>query len=186
MRLFVAVDFDNKTKQKISELQRELREMSVKGRWKHIDNFHLTLKFLGEVEGQKLDLIRQVLTGAAGAVEPFSIRLGELGCFNGRESLRVVWLGMQGEVQILNRLSTGIDNNLNIIGFEKEKRQFTPHITIAQDVIFKEDFNTVKTIINRFEFEDIYVDRFVLMKSEQIENKRVYTPINELVLNKRP
>jgi 2'-5' RNA ligase len=68
------------------------------------------------------------------------------------------------------------------LGFPKEKRKFVPHITIAQDVIFKCDFSIIKEAIGAPDIGKIPVDRLYLFKSEQIENKRVYTKISEYEL----
>lgn len=182
MRLFIAVDFDNDTKQKICDLQRELRKHSTKGRWKYIDNFHLTLKFLGEVKPYKIDLLGQSIKKAADLAVPFVVKINELGRFDGKDAIRALWLGVEGGTDRLRTLAEKIDTQLSIIGFEKEKRAYTPHVTIAQDVIFDTDFANIKNIIDKFNFDEMYINKIVLMKSEQIENKRIYTPVKEYLL----
>jgi 2'-5' RNA ligase len=57
MRTFVTLEFDKKTKEYISGIQNLIRQKSMKGRFKYIDNFHLTLKFLGEADREQIDTI---------------------------------------------------------------------------------------------------------------------------------
>lgn len=184
MRLFIAIDFDKYTKQKIYELQKEIRARSIKGRWKHIDNFHLTLKFLGEVSQEKLSLLDNLLNSIAFSNQRFWIKLDQVGYFDGNDSIRVIWIGVDGEIEKLNELYYKIENQLYSIGFEKEKRQYKPHITIAQDVVFNHSFENIKNIFSKHRFDKVYINKIVLMKSEQVGNKRVYTPVNEYVLGK--
>jgi 2'-5' RNA ligase len=96
MRMFIAVDFDNYTKNKILNLQNALRNQALKGRWKTCDNFHLTLKFLGEVDERRLQILDQTLKNVSKDSKKFFIRLNKLGYFgkNSTEPIRVVWLGV--------------------------------------------------------------------------------------------
>mgnify|MGYP002682077563 FL=1 len=68
---------------------------------------------------------------------------------------------------------------LESLGFEREKRRYIPHVTIAQDVKFNTDFENIKGLVESDRFAKIEVRSVNLFKSEQISNKRVYTPITE-------
>ncbi len=182
MRLFIAIDFNSLIKEKISKLQRELKEQSIKGRWKYIDNFHLTLKFLGEVEPNKISQLDTALKKVCSKIRRFKLGIKDLDCFLGRDSIRVLWLGVKDQIEELNKLVNNIEEELYGIGFEREKRQYSPHITLAQDVVFKQNFDDIKKEINDYNFEESIVDKIVLMDSQEVNGKRVYTVIGEYPL----
>ncbi|MCX7745519.1 MAG: RNA 2',3'-cyclic phosphodiesterase [Clostridia bacterium] len=182
MRSFIGIDFSKELKSKIADIQMKLRSDADVGRWKYIDNFHLTLKFLDEISKEQTDDIHQKLEEISERTEKFELRLEELGNFPGKDKIRVVWLSVGGELERLHHLQRQIDQALELIGFEKEKRKYTPHITIAQDVRFRSHFEEVKKRVLLDTLPSIKVDKLYLFKSEQIGNKRVYTPVREYKL----
>jgi 2'-5' RNA ligase len=125
IRLFVAIPFP-------AELQRQLALMSggIPGaRWTDDDNFHLTLRFIGEVdEGTCDDVI-----GALGQVraDAFSVTLGGIGQFGKGEKARVLWIGVDKNPALV-RLRDRIESALVRAGLEPETRKFTPHVTLAR------------------------------------------------------
>lgn len=68
------------------------------------------------------------------------------------------------------------------VGFEREKRAYTPHITIAQDVVLNEPFENFQNYVENFSFDEIPVEKVILFLSEEIDRKRVYTPIFHIEL----
>jgi len=179
MRAFIAIDFGRQLKNEIAVLQSKLREQSMQGRWKYIDNFHLTLKFLDEVEPPAVKEIDELLKTISGSTGRFTLKISELGNFPGNGCLRVLWLGLGGELDRLRRLQGRIDSELQKLGFSIEKRGYTPHVTIGQDIRFDKDFESIKAGVNFRHMPEIHVDRIYLFKSEQLGNKRVYTPVRE-------
>lgn len=166
-------------KNRIFELQQRIRKYAIKGRWKYIDNFHLTLKFLGEIDLNQILQIDEALKEICIEQMPFSLELSDMGIFKGKESIRVLWLGLSGEVQKLQLLHEKIDKALAPIGFMRESRKYTPHVTIGQDIIFECDFEQIRSELGKVLSGRIAVDRLYLFKSEQVNNKRVYTKISE-------
>lgn len=182
MRSFVAIDFSKQLKNRIAELQRELRSHAVTGRWKYIDNFHLTLKFLNEIDDSTTDLLDEELKRISSAAGNFKLNISGMGYFPGNNCLRVIWLGLAGDLYSLRSLQSKIYLNFKRHGFEPEKRDYTPHVTIGQDVVLRGNFEDLIKKIDFNSFPEIAVDKIYLYKSEQITNKRVYTPIREYVL----
>jgi len=182
MRAFIGIDFSKELKQKITGLQAELRKHAVSGRWKYVDNFHLTLKFLDEIDLKKASQIGKELEEICSRTERFSLRVSEMGNFPGRDSIRVLWLGLKGDIDRLNNLQNKIDSSMQNLGFESEKRGFKPHVTIGQDLIFDIGFDELKGLVDFKGYPEIAADRVYLFKSEQIGKKRVYTPINQYAL----
>lgn len=175
MRAFIGIDFENEIKNGILELQQRLKKYAVKGRWKHFDNFHLTLKFLNEIDSKQQQLINKTLINLCSKQQPFGLQISGLGIFNGRDSIRVIWLGLAGDISALNSLQRSIECELAPLGFAQDKRSYNPHITIAQDVVFECGFDEIKKSIGKFELNSSIVDSIYLFKSEQVQNKRIYT-----------
>jgi len=182
MRTFIGIDFPKSLKEQIVEVQSFLKSISKKGRWKYIDNFHLTLKFLGEIEYEKVEKIRQALEKNLKDFSRFSLKISSCGYFKGHGNLRVVYLKPDGNLEKLNNLFTLVENAMAEVGFEREKREYTPHITIAQDVVLNEPFESFQRFVESFTFDEIPVEKVILFLSEEIDRKRVYTPIFDIEL----
>jgi len=178
MRTFIGIDFDIKVKNEIKAIQSIVRENSHKGRFKYMGNFHLTLKFLGEISQSQVNVINEVLEKSAQEVGRFRLTIEELGFFGGKGDIRTLWLGLGGDLDSLNALYRNIEEGLGARGFDKEKRPYTPHITIAQDLLLRAGFDELRKIVDLSSIPDIDVSEVSLIKSEQIQGKRVYTPIS--------
>ncbi|MBU0480581.1 MAG: RNA 2',3'-cyclic phosphodiesterase [Proteobacteria bacterium] len=124
-RLFVAID--------LPEPQRELIRSICDGlpdaRWVPAAQIHLTLRFIGEVDGAIFREIRDTLAGIKGT--PFQIRVTGLGHFPPRREPKVLWLGISPDEQV-RFLRKRIESSLVRMGLNSEKRKFSPHITIAR------------------------------------------------------
>lgn len=93
------------------------------------EQLHLTLCFIGEVDGAVFHDIREALHQVS--VPAFSIRLDGVGCFPPRGRPRVVWVGVEADER-LHRLHQKIYTRLASLGLALERRKFAPHITIAR------------------------------------------------------
>jgi len=132
-RLFVACELPGEAKEALAAVQRLLQERGTEGlRWVRPEGIHLTLKFLGEVPARRLEAIERALARAV--QEPFSlsVRLGRLGSFGGSTGLRVVWVGLEGDVEELARLAARVEGALDPLGFPRERRPFAAHLTLAR------------------------------------------------------
>lgn len=177
MRSFIGIDFSPALKDEIAGLQRRLKAASLSGRWKHRDNFHLTLKFLDEIDKSREEKIKEALRSLCGSTEAFKLKIQGLGCFPGKDSVRVVWLSLGGDMSGLLSLQKAVDEDMEALGFEKERRRYTPHVSIGQDVVFEKEFDGVKALFNEKDFSEICVDRVCLFKSELSGGRRLYTPV---------
>jgi 2'-5' RNA ligase len=184
MRVFIAVDFNDEIKRKLAEIQAGLRKYTVSGRWKHIGNFHLTLKFLGEIDTKAERLIGERLVKVSSGRQTFRLEFSNLGYFPGRENIRVLWLGLEGDMGDLHNLYEKIDAEMAGIGFKPEKRKYTPHITLGQDLMLKEEFESLRRRVNISDIPKLTVDKITLFKSEQIGKRRVYTVLNDYRFSK--
>ncbi len=133
LRLFVACALPDEMRRALGRIQDDLRSALGGGRlrWVRPEAIHVTLKFLGEVEESRVDEITSALRSA---VEPFELRLsasGGLGGFGGAR-LRVVWVGLEGDVEGLASLAGRVETALAPLGFPSERRPFAAHLTLAR------------------------------------------------------
>jgi len=176
LRTFIAIDFSKQLKEEIKEYI-NLIKPKVQGHWTNYENMHLTIKFLGEIHQSDIKKIYLALEKSLFGIEPFFLRIGGLGYFPGNKTIRVLWLGLDGDLEMLRKLHFRVEEELGFVGFPKESREFKPHITLARDVIA--DINELPV----YSFKNpINVKEMVFMKSELVSNKRVYTPIFRLPL----
>lgn len=182
LRAFIGIDFNRGINAEMLRIRQLYRAHAKQGRWKYSGNFHLTLKFLDEITDEQKTAIDEKLTGICKRVKPFYLFPEKAGMFEGRDNVRVLWLGLGGDTDKLNALQKEISSKLAEIGFPSDKREFTPHITIGQDIQFGKDFD--KTLQAGYEIKHVgeTIDKLYLFKSEQIYGKRVYTKISEYFL----
>lgn len=130
MRIFIGLDFGIRQKEAIGQIQDNLRKVA-EGRFTRTDNIHLTLNFLGEVDESRLREVFAAVDEAASVTGHFSLRLGKLGYFpSGRK--KIIWLGID-ECNELQNLYANLSGTLETIGFKKEERPYSPHLTLARE-----------------------------------------------------
>ena len=166
MRLFIAIDFSG-LKDYFSELQQELPKNA---RLSLTRSYHMTLKFLGEVQPDKVETITDILKNVK--FEPFSVFLGSIGIFPTENYIRVVWIGINPEEKILE-LQKQIDESLRPL-FKKEK-DFKVHITLAR-VKYPEDKKQFLEELKKIKIESkkIEINDFRLIKSTLTPKGPVY------------
>jgi len=133
VRLFVACEVPDDVKETIGEVIQNLREKSGNAvRWIKPDGVHVTLKFLGEVPTRKLPAIKLAIQEAVVGHSPFELEFSTIGTFGGREGLRIMWVGIAGDVLRLEALVRAVNAALAVVGFEPERRPFRPHLTLGR------------------------------------------------------
>jgi 2'-5' RNA ligase len=183
MRTFIGLEFDDKLKEKLFTIQNILKADTVKGSWVNDSNFHMTLKFLGEIKEEQIYDIGDMLENIAYSYSPIQLSLDELGYFNRKnEEYGVIWISLKNELLKLNQIYDIIEKEVQTIGFEIDTRRFKPHITIGRRIIINKPFNEIKEIVKDELKYDFILDNLALMKSEEIMNKRVYTSIKSYKL----
>ena len=131
MRLFIAVNIPEEEKARIHSSAKPLRERDYPVRWVAADLYHLTLKFLGNVESAALPLVEEAVEGVARNTASFSMELGGFGAFPTIRRPRVLWLGVEPS-PALRCLKQDLEWALAEHGFERETRAFHPHFTLGR------------------------------------------------------
>lgn len=134
IRTFVAVELDDALLKVLRRVQDELKRAPVarQARWVAPTGIHLTLKFLGDVSSDRVPEITRAIERGCHSFAPFRLCLSAAGFFPNAHRLRVVWIGVDGDVQVLLQLQRAVESELNALGFAPEGREFQPHLTLAR------------------------------------------------------
>ncbi len=132
MRTFIAIDLDNEIKEALSALIEKLRERSQNIRWVRREAMHLTLKFLGEINKERIPEIEGILGKVVRKYQPFILKIKGTGYFPPKKkNPRVLWTGVEAD-EVLTSLQKDLEKELQEIGFPEEKREFRPHLTLGR------------------------------------------------------
>ena len=182
-RGFIAIDID--PTEKIKEFSENLKKINAKLKMVELKNLHVTLKFLGETEEEIIDEIERCMRDAVKDVKPFKIKLQGVGAFPNLRRINVIWIGTEGrEMEVIfRRLEEGLEK----LGYSKEKRDFSPHLTIAR-VKSVGDKNNLISILGEYSkeyFGEQIVESIKLKKSILTEKGPIYSTIREVKLEEK-
>ena len=179
MRAFIAIDFPDEIVKEIARVQGVLGNYKFTGKVTELENLHLTLKFLGEVEEKKVEKIMERLRGMR--FGEFEAKLAEIGTFSYDLNPRIVWVKVGGRGVF--EMQKKIDEMMEKEGFAREER-FMSHTTIARIKYAKDKKGFIEYVKNLGVKEvDFSVRSFKLMKSELREMGPVYTLLEEFILS---
>ena len=133
IRAFIAIEMSADLQKQLDEIQKQLRDQ-IKGnpiRWVRSQNIHLTLKFLGDVSIENLELLKKILADEAINHEPFEISVGNLGAFPNNNHPRVIWVGVKAPND-LNLIQHNLEIQMEKLGYTREERPFSPHLTLGR------------------------------------------------------
>ena len=134
IRSFIAIELASSILEEVARLQDDLQVTLPDRalRWTRPDGIHLTLKFLGNVEPEQILSVTGALEKACAEVPAFTIQVRNVGCFPNARRPRVLWVGVEEGTGQLARLQERLERNLEVLGFEPERRGFHPHLTLAR------------------------------------------------------
>ena len=188
IRAFVAVDLEPQTVQEIAEAIVRLRPRIPGIRWLPPANFHLTLKFLGDIDEAKVEPITAALERDLCPFSCFTINAKGLGVFPDLKRPRILWVGLVcGE---LNALASRVEKALFPFGFAAERRAFAPHLTVGRWREFNGSSKELGDEIKKWQGHDFgrsNVDEVILFQSVLKPEGAVYRPLKVVALmNKAP
>lgn len=172
MRLFIAINFDDKIKDKLCLLINNLQQYSIAGNFTKRENLHLTLIFIGETPSNKIAAIKNAMDNVQ--QQPFDINfthIGKFRCTNGD----IFWVGID-QNSMLSSVYTQLYKNLTASGFNIESREYKPHLTLSRQMVlnYPLDYDNLNNDIPK---QNININKISLMKSERINGKLIYTEI---------
>jgi RNA 2',3'-cyclic 3'-phosphodiesterase len=183
IRTFICIELPDSIKTKLGEIQTEMKTLGSNVRWTRTDGIHLTLKFLGNVEKQNINQIVEQIAEASRVHSPVEIEVKESGAFPDFKKPRVFWIGVHDPSGALARLQMTIDTKLEKIGFEKENRRFSPHLTIGR-VKSHDGLNATSRALEEMSIEPMafLANQVVVMQSHLQLKGAVYTPLHIIKL----
>ena len=184
MRVFIAIELESSIKENIARIQTRLKVTQDKIKWVEPSSVHLTLKFLGEIEEEKLEKVHQITRELGERVSPFKIRVKGIGVFPGFSSPRVIWIGARDTSSELEKVAVWLEEALVREGFVREKRKWKAHLTLGRVKSLKERERLrelvqeeIETEAGRMEVRDI-----TIMRSQLTPRGPIYTSLGKIGL----
>ena len=183
IRAFIAIEIDPQLVRRISAVVADLRPRIAGIRWVSQNNFHLTLKFLGNIEENKIEPIAAALELALRPFPRFTINAKGLGVFPDGRRPRVLWIGLEGKK--LLELASKIETVLDPLGFSPEKREFQPHLTVGRWRQFDHASTKLAGVLEKwqgYEFGESMMTEVIFFQSELKREGAIYHPLKVVTL----
>src|ERR1041385_2102723 len=184
-RIFCAVELPEEVRARLQEhIARWRKEVpDAAASWSRVENIHLTLKFFGNVEVDRIPKISAAATRTTDQFSKFEIEIGKTGVFPRPSRAQVLWIGVNDPSGKLSGLQQKLEAECAAAGFEKEDRTYRPHLTIARlrklaaarrlaDTHLKMDFPTLTVAINEL----------IVFRSELSSKGSRYTALSQYYL----
>lgn len=183
LRCFIAIDLPDNLKREMVHIQERLKLWPARVKWIEEKNFHLTIKFLGDVPVNLISQIEEILNGISYQHKSWEVVLSEIGAFPNNRFPKVIWSGIKDSRQGLIKLWEDTEEGLEKLGFEKERRRFSPHLTLGR---IKEDQppGGFREIIEDIKLDNLLfpINKIKLMKSQLSRTGPEYSCINSFYL----
>ena len=178
-RGFIAIDIDSFPK--LVQFENEIKNSGANVKLVEPENIHITLKFLGDTDEKHTDRIEEIIKDAVKDSDSFEIKLKGAGVFPNQNYIKVMWIGIENGEQI-GKIASKIDEKISELGFEKERRRFSAHLTIARVKSAKNKEKLLELIekYRDIEFGSLKVDTIKLKKSELTPKGPIYTMLKEV------
>lgn len=185
IRAFIAIELNKEIVATLKSIEEKLMITGADVRWVTPSSIHLTLKFLGNVEEKMIVMISESAEAVAKKYTPFQLNVEKIGTFPARGNPRVIWVGVKEERDNLIKLKMDIEKEMVNLGFEREEREFTPHLTLGRVRSQKGREALLKKIEENRDLNlgSFYVNSFHLFRSDLHPQGAIYTKIKTFMLN---
>lgn len=165
-------------------LQKSLQHDKI--RWVPPDNFHLTLKFLGNTPEEKISTISDVISKTLITTKVLHFELNKIGVFGSNYKPRVIWFGINENVN-LQKLNVELIEHLHDAGFPKDRQNFVPHLTVGRitKIVDKQLFNNEMDKLRNEFLQKVVVDKVILYESILTSKAPIYNEIKVFPLNRQ-
>ena len=151
IRVFIAAPIPSSANLVLSNVIESLGEKIPQGvRWVNPVGIHLTIKFLGNISPRAVINITEAMGRAAAEVSPLQVRLWGLGVFPNEQKPRVLWAGVDGDIERLRELQEKSESALEALGIPLDRRAFNPHLTLGRvrDNVNEQTRRSIGTILS--------------------------------------
>ncbi len=176
LRTFISVPVPNQLFKIRNYLKSTVKNKKVKLSWIKKENIHLTIKFIGDMPEDDISNINSVIKNIVEITPVMDLTIRGTGCFPKPQRPRILWLGVQGELEPLQKFVLSINEALHPLGYPKEENDFIPHITLSR-IKYPQKFTPDISELMNYEYPDINfrIDKIHIMSSELFFNGSVYT-----------
>jgi 2'-5' RNA ligase len=180
-RGFISIDI--KATPQMTNFKKEIEKAGADVKLVELGNIHITVKFLGETDENHINAIEQSMKESVLAIKPFPITLIGTGVFPNQNYMKVLWIGITDEGNI-ETIAHAIDEKLEPLGFKKENRGFSPHLTVGRVKTAKNKDRLLEVMgkYKTVEFTIQNVQSIKLKKSELTPKGPIYTTLREVLL----
>ena len=185
IRSFIAFDINNEeVLKRLSEAQEKLAETGAALKLVKLENIHITMRFLGNIQLNMVDRIHSEMEQVAFA--PFDVEIRGVGAFPKPKYPRVVWAGIKKGAEELENIFKQLESRLQNLGFKPDSKGFSSHITIARVKTGRNKAELVHCIneLTSYEFGVLKADCLKLMKSVLTPKGPIYSTIKEVCREK--
>jgi 2'-5' RNA ligase len=180
MRAFFAIEIPDDIKKYLKTLIKSLNQQIDGVRWVDEAGRHITLKFFGEIKDEKAWQIKESISYIEDKYNPFTITMGGIDAFPDMRRARVIVITLENGVDNIKNIYNDIEESVLPMGIEKEKRSFTPHITLGRRKVPGPVPDKAVRDIEKIGF---VADSIVFFKSTLRPEGALYTPVWELNLS---
>ena len=190
IRSFIAIELPDELKRGLKVFQDRLKLPKYNFvKWVAVDGIHMTLKFLGNITLKQTDEVKSSLASIAQFQQKFALKTANIGAFPDTQRIRILWLGLEGDISKLIELQQTLDSSFLRQGFKSEKRPFIPHLTLARvkQNCHLNERREFGELIEGAKYEPIYyfeVDKISIMRSHLLPGGAVYSKIADFRLGK--
>lgn len=133
IRTFIAVDLPAPVRDALGQVSAQLQERlsDTAVRWVSFEKMHLTLKFLGDISTENIGMVEKILRSEASKRQVMEIGIGGIGAFPKMRHPRVIWIGVEAPSELFD-LRRGIEDGVARLGYNYDKYEFTPHLTLGR------------------------------------------------------
>ncbi len=183
VRTFVAITLPADVREELADLRNRLDSPGLAAKWVSRENIHLTLKFLGSVDADRLVEIEEALKRAVQEHSSFRLVLGGVGSFPSPLRPRVIWAGVVEGREELRAIARAVEDELAHIGFPKERKGFSAHVTLARVKREKKRGELAEAMSETdYRSRSIEVSRVEMMRSQLRPQGPIYTLLAEVTL----
>ncbi len=132
IRSFLAFVMPKEIKGVLKRVSGEMIKCPLNVRWVKVNHTHLTVIFIGNISTDYLDDLNETVRDICQLFGPFRIALKGVGVFPGKRSPRVLWIGLDGDIERMSHFRNTLQKHLKPFGIREDKRRFRPHLTLGR------------------------------------------------------
>ncbi|KKO19301.1 MAG: RNA 2',3'-cyclic phosphodiesterase [Candidatus Brocadia sp.] len=184
VRLFVAVEITEEIRKKLAAFQDELKRVDADAGWVAPENLHITVKFIGVLDEEKMGAVTAIIKDAVAHIKPFDLQFRGVGTFPTEKNPRVVFADVIDTGRVLAKVHERLDNQFMALSVKREDRKFDAHLTVGR-IKTRRNVKRLLEHLNSyqgFDFGSEHVTQVVLMKSDLLPDGPVYTKLQSVDL----